>query len=90
MIDLRLIIALLIAVSALTGTHADEPLPELGGLTPLESADTPNMDQVAREGRTGLVSTKWTENRASGVIFDSARSASAISSRAARVSTCVP
>lgn len=36
---------------------ADEPLAELGGLTPLEYAETPNMDRVAREGRTGLVAT---------------------------------
>ncbi len=36
---------------------ADEPLPELGGQTPLEYARTPNMDRVARMGRTGLVKT---------------------------------
>ncbi|MEN6517510.1 MAG: cofactor-independent phosphoglycerate mutase [Methanospirillum sp.] len=36
---------------------ADEPLAELGGLTPLEYAETPNMDRVAREGRMGLVAT---------------------------------
>lgn len=36
---------------------ADEPLAELGGLTPLEYAETPNMDRVACEGRTGLVAT---------------------------------
>jgi 2,3-bisphosphoglycerate-independent phosphoglycerate mutase len=45
------------AVLLLGDGMADEPLPELGGLTPLEYADTPNMDRVAREGRTGLVST---------------------------------
>ena len=33
---------------------ADEPLKELGGKTPLEAADTPNMDRVADEGRAGL------------------------------------
>src|SRR4051812_10054571 len=36
---------------------ADEPLKELGGRTPLEAAETPNMDRVAREGRQGLVRT---------------------------------
>lgn len=36
---------------------ADEPLPELGGKTPLEAAQTPNMDRVAMEGRQGLVRT---------------------------------
>ncbi len=36
---------------------ADEPLPELGGKTPLEVASTPNMDQLAREGACGLLRT---------------------------------
>ena len=36
---------------------ADNPLPELGGKTPLEAAHTPNMDRVAIEGRQGLVRT---------------------------------
>src|SRR5438552_10156298 len=36
---------------------ADEPLTELGGKTPLEAADTPNMDAIAAEGRIGLVRT---------------------------------
>lgn len=36
---------------------ADEPLTELGGKTPLEAADTPNMDRVAMEGRQGLART---------------------------------
>ena len=36
---------------------ADEPLPELGGKTPLEYARTPNMDRVAREGATGMLRT---------------------------------
>ncbi|MBF0387294.1 MAG: cofactor-independent phosphoglycerate mutase [Candidatus Omnitrophica bacterium] len=34
---------------------ADEPLAELGGKTPLEFAATPNMDQMARAGLSGLV-----------------------------------
>jgi 2,3-bisphosphoglycerate-independent phosphoglycerate mutase len=36
---------------------ADEPLKELGGKTPLEAAETPNMDRVAREGRQGIART---------------------------------
>ena len=36
---------------------ADEPLAELGGRTPLEYAETPNMDRIAREGRCGMLRT---------------------------------
>ncbi|MBU1261665.1 cofactor-independent phosphoglycerate mutase [bacterium] len=36
---------------------ADEPIPELGGKTPLSSANTPNMDRVAKGGSGGLVKT---------------------------------
>lgn len=36
---------------------ADEPLAELGGKTPLQAAETPNMDAVAALGRQGLVRT---------------------------------
>jgi len=36
---------------------ADEPRPELEGRTPLQAADKPNMDAVAREGVVGLVQT---------------------------------
>jgi len=36
---------------------ADEPLPDLGGKTPLEVARTPNMDRVARGGRLGRIVT---------------------------------
>jgi 2,3-bisphosphoglycerate-independent phosphoglycerate mutase len=36
---------------------ADEPLPELGGRTPLGAARTPNMDALAAAGTTGLVRT---------------------------------
>ncbi len=32
---------------------ADRPVPELDGRTPLEAADTPNMDRVAAEGECG-------------------------------------
>lgn len=32
---------------------ADEPLPELGGKTPLEAAQTPHLDYLARTGRVG-------------------------------------
>ena len=33
---------------------ADYPIPELGSKTPLEVADTPNMDQMARNGISGI------------------------------------
>lgn len=36
---------------------ADEPCGMLGGLTPLEAADTPALDALARRGRNGLLST---------------------------------
>jgi 2,3-bisphosphoglycerate-independent phosphoglycerate mutase len=36
---------------------ADDPLPELGGKTPLDVARTPNMDRLAAEGRMGLTHT---------------------------------
>ena len=32
---------------------ADEPLAELGGMTPLEYANTPNMDSIAQNGSMG-------------------------------------
>jgi 2,3-bisphosphoglycerate-independent phosphoglycerate mutase len=36
---------------------SDYPVPELGGKTPLQAAKKPNMDRIAREGRTGLLQT---------------------------------
>jgi len=36
---------------------ADDPLPELGGKTPLEAAHIPNMDWVAANGRLGRIVT---------------------------------
>ena len=36
---------------------ADDPLPELGGRTPLEYAKTPNMDRMAQEGACGMLRT---------------------------------
>jgi 2,3-bisphosphoglycerate-independent phosphoglycerate mutase len=36
---------------------ADEPVEILGGKTPLEVADAPNMTQLAKEGQVGLVHT---------------------------------
>ena len=36
---------------------ADYPLKELGGKTPLEVADKPNMDYMASEGKVGLLKT---------------------------------
>lgn len=35
----------------------DDPLPELGGRTPLEAARTPMLDRLASEGRNGYVTT---------------------------------
>ena len=36
---------------------ADEPVEELGGKTPIEFADTPNMDWIAAHGRCGTMLT---------------------------------
>jgi len=36
---------------------ADEPIDELKGRTPLQAADTPNMDAIARAGRSGTLLT---------------------------------
>ena len=36
---------------------ADEPVAELDGRTPLQAAETPNMDQLARTGIIGLAET---------------------------------
>jgi 2,3-bisphosphoglycerate-independent phosphoglycerate mutase len=35
----------------------DDPIPEFNGRTPLEAAATPNLDALARAGRTGVVTT---------------------------------
>ena len=35
----------------------DDPIPELGGQTPLEAARTPNLDRLAAQGSQGLVTT---------------------------------
>ena len=34
---------------------ADEPIEELGGKTPLQAANVPSMDWIARNGRCGLL-----------------------------------
>ena len=36
---------------------ADYPVEELGNKTPLEAADTPNMDRLAKKATVGLVKT---------------------------------
>jgi 2,3-bisphosphoglycerate-independent phosphoglycerate mutase len=36
---------------------ADEPLEQLGNKTPLEAANTPNMDKISQRGRLGIVRT---------------------------------
>lgn len=45
---------------------ADLPIPSLGGKTPLQAARTPTLDRIARQGRTGLMSTMY-----AGVPIDS-------------------
>jgi len=44
-------------VIVLTDGAADYPLKELGGRTPLEAADTPHLDRLAREGAGGKLQT---------------------------------
>lgn len=44
-------------VIVLADGMADEPLVQLGGKTPMEVAATPAMDELARLGQVGLVST---------------------------------
>ncbi len=36
---------------------ADEPLQELDGLTPLQAADTPHLNDIAKRGRAGTIQT---------------------------------
>ena len=36
---------------------ADEPIAELGGKTPLEYADTPNLDRLSKKSEIGMVHT---------------------------------
>ena len=36
---------------------SDEPIEELDGKTPLQAANTPNMDKLAQQGVTGLAAT---------------------------------
>lgn len=45
------------AVIFLADGMADEPISELGGKTPLEAADTPAMDSIARNGSGGSLLT---------------------------------
>lgn len=52
---------------------ADRPVRELGGRTPLEAADTPTLDRLAREGLCGLA-----DPVAPGVVPDTAAGSLAI------------
>lgn len=36
---------------------ADYPIPDIGNMTPLQAADTPNMDFIAKHGKNGLAKT---------------------------------
>ena len=45
------------AIIFLADGMADDPLDELGGRTPLEYAETPGMDTIAREGSSGTFLT---------------------------------
>ncbi len=45
------------AIVFLADGMADEPVPELGGMTPLEYADTPFMDSIAKNGASGTFLT---------------------------------
>ena len=36
---------------------ADEPIASLGNKTPLQAANTPYMDMLAKQGRNGLLNT---------------------------------
>lgn len=42
-------------IVAIADGVGDRPNPELGGLTPLEYANTPHLDQLAKEGMTGIM-----------------------------------
>ena len=44
-------------VIVLADGMADEPIPQLGGKTPMEFANTPNMDFLAEHGTVGTVKT---------------------------------
>ncbi len=45
------------AVLFLADGMGDEPLDELGGKTPVEAVETPNMDRIARDGASGTFLT---------------------------------
>ena len=45
------------AVVFLADGMADEPLPELGGKTPVEASETPFLDSIARKGASGTFLT---------------------------------
>ena len=45
------------AIIILGDGMSDHPIEKLGGKTPLMVANKPNIDRLAREGRTGLFDT---------------------------------
>lgn len=62
-LETRLPSTLLLVIDGL----ADRPIAELGGRTPLEAANTPTLDRLAREGRVGIA-----DPVAPGVVPDTA------------------
>lgn len=43
------------AIIAIADGLGDRPIPQFGGLTPLQKAHTPNLDKVAAQGITGMM-----------------------------------
>ena len=43
------------AILVICDGMADRPVPELGGMTPLEAADNPNMNTLALQGECGIM-----------------------------------
>ncbi len=43
------------AILIISDGLGDRPVPELNGKTPLQAANTPNLDRMAKEGRSGLM-----------------------------------
>ena len=46
---------------------ADEPIAQLGGKTPLEYADTPNMDRLAAKSEIGMAGERHGQSGGAGL-----------------------